>query len=1166
MKTTLKKLSIPKPNGGFDNLYLDDFATYDDLHAELSELKKLVSKLHFEKNEVTEIHPFYIQSLEDENMVYDSSVECRLSYHAADVEYSYGDKWRSLENVENITVDAGERVYFRYVGDEYLSGGVEDFVGNAVDNELKLRLTTTTKTFDVGGDVRTIVYGNTTKESISENGLKCFFYNSNVVNADKLIMTFKSVGQEGCYNMFYGCTSLTTAPDLPATTLASWCYRYMFVGCTGLTTAPELPATKLANYCYESMFQGCTSLTTAPELPATTLASYCYFFMFDGCTSLTKSPELPATTLAENCYWAMFKDCTSLTTAPELPATTLADGCYHMMFYGCTSLTTTPELPATTLADYCYYMMFQGCTSLTTAPELPATTLASDCYQNMFSGCTSLTTAPELPATTLAYSCYEGMFNGCTGLTTAPELPATTLAGYCYRSMFQGCTSLITAPELPATTLSSECYESMFNGCTSLTQAPVLPATTLVGYCYQYMFYGCSNLNYIKCLATDISATDCTYDWVLRVASTGTFVKDVNSTWTVGNSGIPEGWEVKLYNAVTFTAEEASSTIGLNKLSLNQTLEYSTDTTNWNTMNTSTLINLSNIGDKVYVRGVLSGNNTDSYTLFKMTGKIAASGNCNALWNYNDLNAPLKAYCGYYMFYGCTSLTQSPELPATTLAYSCYSDMFRGCTSLTTAPELPATTLAGGCYTNMFSHCTSLTQSPELPATTLASSCYNRMFLGCTSLTTAPELPVTTLEQYCYNNMFLGCTSLTTAPELPATTLASYCYESMFNGCTSLTQAPVLPATTLASYCYHNMFNGCSNLNYIKCLATDMSATDCTYNWVNGVSPTGTFVKDVNSSWTVGDNGIPEGWEVKQYNAVTFTAEEAGSTIGLNSLSSYQTLEYKTESSDWTSMSVSTNITLDNIGDKVYVRGVLGGNNTDSNYTQFKMTGKISSSGNCNSLWNYNDLNAHLKAYCGYKMFYNCTSLTQAPELPATTLAYGCYYYMFYKCTSLIKAPELPATTLVGYCYKQMFQGCTSLTQAPELTATTLTKHCYFSMFQGCTGLTTAPELPATTLAIMCYAYMFSDCTSLTKAPELPATTLVQECYFVMFEGCSNLNYIKCLATDRSEYNCTYDWVRGVYPTGTFVKSSGTSWSTGTSGIPSGWEVIDDGDDVQTDE
>ena len=36
--------------------------------------------------------------------------------------------------------------------------------------------------------------------------------------------------------MFYNCTSLTTAPSLPATTLATDCYSYMLYGCTSLTT------------------------------------------------------------------------------------------------------------------------------------------------------------------------------------------------------------------------------------------------------------------------------------------------------------------------------------------------------------------------------------------------------------------------------------------------------------------------------------------------------------------------------------------------------------------------------------------------------------------------------------------------------------------------------------------------------------------------------------------------------------------------------------------------------------------------------------------------------------------------------------------------------------------------------------------------------------------
>ena len=104
----------------------------------------------------------------------------------------------------------------------------------------------------------------------------------------------------------------------------------------------------MASYCYTSMFSGCTSLTQAPALPATTLASNCYQSMFQSCTSLTQAPALSATTLASNCYQGMFLGCTSLTQAPALPATTLADGCYNSMFRGCTSL----KLSTTQTGEY----------------------------------------------------------------------------------------------------------------------------------------------------------------------------------------------------------------------------------------------------------------------------------------------------------------------------------------------------------------------------------------------------------------------------------------------------------------------------------------------------------------------------------------------------------------------------------------------------------------------------------------------------------------------------------------------------------------------------------------------------------------------------------------------------------------------------------------------
>jgi len=142
--------------------------------------------------------------------------------------------------------------------------------------------------------------------------------------------------------------------------------------------------------------------------------------------------------------------------------------------------------------------------------------------------------------------------------------------------MFVGCTSLTSAPNiLPATTLTINCYRTMFYNCTSLAVAPELPATTLTNYCYNTMFSGCTNLNHIKCLATDISATNCTSRWVDGVSSVGTFVKHPDmDDWSRGTSGIPSGWTVEDVDMpyVTFTAEEDGSSIGLERLSTNQTM------------------------------------------------------------------------------------------------------------------------------------------------------------------------------------------------------------------------------------------------------------------------------------------------------------------------------------------------------------------------------------------------------------------------------------------------------------------------------------------------------------------------------------------------------------------------------------------------------------------
>ena len=778
--------------------------------------------------------------------------------------------------------------------------------------------------------------------------------------------------------------------------------------------------------------------------------------------------------------------------------------------------------------------MFGG-TSLTTAPELPATTLANYCYSNMFSNCTSLTTAPELPATTLANNCYSGMFDDCSRLTTAPELPATTLANYCYRYMFSYCSRLTTAPELPATTLANSCYDQMFYGCSSLTTAPELPATTLENNCYRYMFYYCSKLNYIKMLATDISASSCLTNWVSGVASSGTFVKNpaMNSLPT-GVSGIPSGWTVmndgeeivNIDNYLTIEALEDGLTASLSANSCEYCVDGDGD---WKSLAAGTPTENINSGHTLSFRGELTPTSSNGIGTFTISKKCNLKGNCmsmlfgdNATDNYSLSG---KYYAFDKLFYNCTNIVNVSEnfLPATTLANHCYNNMFYGCSSLTTAPELPATKLSYECCQSMFNGCSSLTTVPSiLPATTLVNDCYRFMFYGCTSLTAAPELPATTLANNCYDGMFANCSSLTTAPELPATTLANSCYKDMFGGCTSLITSPELPATTLENKCYYYMFYGCTKLNYIKMLATDISASDCLNNWVNGVATVGTFVKNpAMSSLPTGESGIPSGWPIvndgeesnEGYNYLTIEALEDGLTARLSANS----CEYCVDGDgDWKTLSSGTITQSINSGQTLSFRGNLTPNSSRGIGT-FTINKKCNLKGNCMSMLfgdnADNNFSLSGKNYAFYKLFYNCTNIVNVSE------------------------NFLPATTLADHCYNNMFYGCTSLTVAPSI-------------------------LPATTLAVRCYNSMFQKCTSLTTAPELPATTLVNLCYYNMFNGCTKLNYIKMLATDISASSCLTNWVSGVTSSGIFVKNpSMNSLPTGVSGIPSGWTVMNDGEE-----
>ena len=181
-------------------------------------------------------------------------------------------------------------------------------------------------------------------------------------------------------------------------------------------------------------------------------------------------------------------------------------------------------------------------------------------------------------------------------------------ANNAFYGLFSGAENLVNNDErllvLPATTLTEGCYDNMFSGCKGIEKAPELPAPTLVKDCYQEMFAGCSKLNYVKCLATDISAEGCTKNWLTNAGTeaTGEKVLETLVPMTSGSDdGVPSGWTARTDGAkkagsISYSDKDAQIkktladddfTIELEKVG-DALVSYSSSNTNVATVNAKT--------------------------------------------------------------------------------------------------------------------------------------------------------------------------------------------------------------------------------------------------------------------------------------------------------------------------------------------------------------------------------------------------------------------------------------------------------------------------------------------------------------------------------------------------------------------------------------------------
>ena len=457
----------------------------------------------------------------------------------------------------------------------------------------------------------------------------------------------------------------------------------------------------------------------------------------------------------------------------------------------------------------------------------------------------------------------------------------------------------------------------------------------------------------------------------------------------------------------------------------------------------------------------------------------------------------------------------------------------------------------------------------------------------------------------CYGYMFYKCTALVGGPHIDLRDRGSYdlpyCFQSMFNYDTSLMSLHI--NTVGANFRYNSMFsnNACAQgsicYDYSGGPTSSALPTDrmTRQSIISMYLPTYDRVVDWHSDYSGYVNQVDDSNSVTIYKksedkSIPFNVTNVtSSTVSMNvqkkssrySGGEYEgassaptvTIEYSTNDTPWRTW-CTTSTTSNTLSIPPYTTYYFrasasrwayhfywSASNLETvayNNITFSGTSSVEIGGNIMSLLYGSNFTGNETSFPNNQYTYTFAylfgkdshggdvykSIKHAKNLimPATTLTEAAYMFMFYGNTSLISTPNLPATTLDSICYSDMFRSCSSLIYTTALPATTLAQDCYNSMFYGCTSLEIAPELRALTIP-----YHNS---GVPIQPYIGA-------YQAMFYGCTSLKHVRCLATSPTNGKGTNVWLGNVSSTGTFIKAAGTTWTTGSDGIPSGWTVVE---------
>ena len=439
---------------------------------------------------------------------------------------------------------------------------------------------------------------------------------------------------------------------------------------------------------------------------------------------------------------------------------------------------------------------------------------------------------------------------------------------------------------------------------------------------------------------------------------------------------------------------------------------------------------------------------------------------------------------------------------------------------------------------------------------------------------------------YTFFGLFYGDEWLQSAEHLLLlpNNLTTSCYRRMFYNCFRLAKAPELPATTLTTGCYAQMFYGCSSLDYVKALFTSGWTSSITNSWLYGVSPTGTLVLSGGNhdSLTSGESGVPDGWNVGYTYLTSPTISQVENTVTVALTygeTHYYAKQYYAIDGGTPVLITGSEVTFDISADCVvtaweeddtgFTSEVSSHNAVYTDYEALPMF--FQNETNTEGTVTFRSRHSEAPSITVYTSTDNSTwtsiGHTSTSGITATLPANGRLYVratanQWGKSTTLINyitcdVEHSVRGNILSLLYGSAFYGKT------EIKEYNYTFYGLFNDFYTGTNSTLVDAsrlvIKASNLRTQSLASLFSNCVNLKTSPVLDSISVKSASYNAlvsMFSGCSTLNNITALFNPSEGSYTTNGWVSNVSSSGTFVKSSGYSWATGDSGIPTGWTVV----------